>query len=157
MSDVASGSANPPAPARPLSAAVAERRWQLAIRLEGIAVIWSVGLVLAAALVPAYGTTSTSSVNGVTISSTTLVQSQGAWAMVLATIPALVSVTVVAAMLHRHRRNARWSGPVAWTAIGLLTIESLLGILSVGAFLLPAAILLALAVRVVPAGEPETG
>jgi hypothetical protein len=155
MSEVASSPGQ--ARTRPPSAAVARRRWQLAIRLEGIAVIWSAGLVLAAVLVPAYGTSSSSDLDGVTVSSTTLVQSQGAWAMVLATIPALVSVTVVAAMLHRHRRGARWSGPVAWTAIGLLAVESLLGILSVGAFLLPAVILLALAVRLVPAGQPGAG
>jgi hypothetical protein len=134
-------------------AQAASRRWQLAVRLSVAALVWSLGLVLAALLVPTYASETSSAAAGLTLSRATLAQSQGAWAVVLVTVPALVSVTVAAAMLYRRREGANWSGPVAWTAIGLLAIESLLGILSVGAFMLPVAILLALTVRLVPVPE----
>jgi hypothetical protein len=64
------------------------------------------------------------------------------------------AVEVRSAMLYRRRLGTAWSGPAAWTAIGVLTAESPLGILTVGAFILPAAVLLTLSMRLVPSGEP---
>jgi hypothetical protein len=137
-----------------MSPRVASRRWWLAVRLAAGALVWSVGLVLAAVLVPAYGSDTSSGAGGLTLTSSTLLESKGAGALVLVTIPALASLVVGIAMVSRRRDGARWSGPAAWTAIGVVTVEALLGILSVGGFMLPVAVLLALAVRVVPPGTP---
>jgi hypothetical protein len=134
----------------PMSPRVASRRWSLAVRLTAVALVWSLGLIIAAALVPAYGTEASSQIDGVTLTNSTLLQDKGAGALVLVMIPVLVSVIVVIAMRFRRRQDAAWSGRVAWTAIGALTVESLLGIATVGAFMLPVAILLALSMRLVP-------
>ncbi len=102
-----------------MSPRVASRRWSLAVRLAVAALVWSAGLALAALLVPAYGSNASSEPGGLTITSSTLVQSKGAWAFTLITIPAIVSIVVGTAMVRRRRDGGRWSLPVAWTAIGL--------------------------------------
>lgn len=136
-----------------MSPRVASRRWSVAVRLAAAALVWSAGLVLAAVLVPAYGSDTSSASGGLTLTSSTLLQSKGAGALVLVMIPALASLVVAFAMIYRRRNGARWSSPAAWTAIGVVTVEALLGVLSVGGFMLPVAILLALAVRLVPPGS----
>jgi len=136
-----------------MSPGMASRRWSLAVRLTAGALVWSVGLIVAALVIPAYGTETSSQTNGVTLTSSTLLQNKGAGALVLVTIPALVSLIVLIAIRSRRRRDGAWSGRVAWTAIGALTVESILGIATIGAFLLPVAILLALSVRLVPSAE----
>lgn len=133
-----------------MNAEVAWRRWQLALRLAVIALVWSFGLLLAAVLVPAYNGNTNSAADGVTLTRVTLVQSHGAGWLALVVIPVLACAAVLTAMVARHRDDAWWSGRVAWTAIGLLTLESLLGILTIGGFILPAVVLLALAVRTAP-------
>jgi hypothetical protein len=133
-----------------MSPGVASRRWSLAVRLIAGALVWSIGLILAALVIPAYTTETSSQTNGVTLTSSTLLQDRGAGALVLIVIPVLVSLIVLIAMRFRHREDAAWSGRVAWTAIGVLAVESLLGIATIGAFMLPVAILLALSVRLVP-------
>ncbi|HWE15248.1 MAG TPA: hypothetical protein VG365_17115 [Solirubrobacteraceae bacterium] len=133
-----------------MNAEVAERRWWLAVRMTGAASVWSVGLFLAALLVPAYGRETSSPDSGVTLSQVTLIQSKGVWALVLVTVPVIASVLVAAAMVYRRRDDARWAAPAAWSAIGVLALIALLGITSVGAFMLPAAVLLAIGVRLAP-------
>jgi hypothetical protein len=133
-----------------MSPGVASRRWSLAIRLIAGALVWSIGLIIAALVIPAYRTETSSPTNGVTLTSSTLLQDNGVGALVLVVIPVLVSLIVLVAMRFRRRQDAAWSGRVAWTAIGVLAVESLLGIATIGAFMLPVAILLALSVRLVP-------
>jgi uncharacterized membrane protein YhaH (DUF805 family) len=133
-----------------MSARVASRRWSLAVRLTAGALVWSFGLIIAALVIPAYGTETSSQTNGVTLTSSTLLQDKGAGALVLVMIPALVSLIVVTAMRFRRRQDAAWSGRVAWTAIAALAVECILGIATIGAFMLPVAILLALSVKLVP-------
>jgi hypothetical protein len=133
-----------------MSADVAERRWWLAVRMTGAATVWSLGLLLAALLVPAYDGETSSPDTGVTLTRVTLVQSKGVWALLLVVVPLLASILVAAAMVYRRRDDARWAVPVAWSAIGVLALIALLGITSVGAFMLPAAALLALSVRLAP-------
>jgi hypothetical protein len=134
-----------------MSADVAERRWWLAARMTGAAMVWSLGLLLAALLVPTYGAESSSPDNGVTLTQVTLIQAKGAWGLVLVAVPVIASVLVALAMVFRRREDARWASPAAWSAIGVLALVALLGITSVGAFMLPAAALLALSVRLAPA------
>jgi hypothetical protein len=136
-----------------MSSRVAMRRWQLALRLTVAALVWSLGLILAALLVPAYGTNS-SGTDGLTLTSSTLVQAHGAGALAAVVLPAIASLVVLGAILHHRRDGATWSARVAWTAIGVVIAESLLGILSVGAFMLPAAVLLTLSMRLLPARRP---
>ena len=132
-----------------MSPRVASRRWSLAVRLAAGALVWSIGLIIAALVIPAYGTETSSQTNGVTLTNSTLLQDNGAGALVLVTIPALVSLIVLIAIRSRRRQDAAWSGWLAWTAIGALAVECILGIATIGAFMLPVAILLALSVRLV--------
>ena len=125
------------------------RRWRLAVRLNVVAVVWSAGLVLAGLLVPAYTSNSTSDLNGVTLTRSTLAQESGVRAMALVAVPLLACVVVLWAICAR-RAGARWGAPVAWAGVGLVAIETLLGLLTIGVFILPATILLAFAVRLAP-------
>lgn len=133
-----------------MSAQVAARRWQLAVRMMVVASVWSLGLLLAALLVPAYNGNTDSQQNGVTLTRLTLVQDKGAWALALVAVPVLASAAVAAAIVYRRRDDAVWAAPVAWTAVGVLTVVSLLGITTLGAFMLPVAVVLALSVRLAP-------
>jgi hypothetical protein len=133
-----------------MSERVLTRRWQVAIRLTVAALVWSVGLLLASLLVGAYKGQTVSSSAGITLTTRTLVQVHGLQALVLVLLPVVACVAVAVALWHR-RRGAAWSGPVAWAAVGVLATESILAITSLGAFLLPAVVLLALSVRLIPA------
>jgi hypothetical protein len=134
---------------------MAARRWRVATRLGVVALVWSSGLVLAALFVPAYTSDSTSGVNGVTITRSTLAQENGARAIVLVAVPVLACIVVLWAIRAR-RGGARWATPVAWAGVGLVAAEALVGILTIGAFILPAVILLAMAVPLAP-GPPAPG
>lgn len=138
-----------------MSARAASDGWRLAVRLSVAALVWSLGLVLAALIAPVYSTSSTSDVNGVTLGSATLVQVNGAWVLLLVGIPAAMSALVILAIRAR-RSGARWGGPLAWTAIGVLAIEAVVGIATIGLFILPVPILLAFATRRAPGGRPRT-
>jgi len=135
-----------------MSPSVASRRWRLAIRLTVGAIVWSLGLVLAALLVPAYNA-DTSGSKGLTLTTATLVQVHGARALILTAIPVIVSIVVAGAIYGVHRGAPRWSATAAWLAVGLLAAETVLGILTIGAFMLPAVILLAVSVKLVPAAS----
>ena len=132
-----------------MSERVLTRRWQVAIRLMVAALVWSVGLLLAALVVGAYRGQTVSSEAGITLTTRTLVQVHGLQALILVVLPVVACVAVAIALWHR-RRAAAWSGPVAWAAVGVLAIESILAITSLGAFLLPAVVLLVLSVRLIP-------
>ena len=133
-----------------MSARTASHEWRLTLRLSVAALVWSLGLVLAALFAPVYGTSSASSgVNGVTLSDATLVQVNGAWVLILVAIPALVSAVVILGLRARHS-GARWGRAVAWSAIALLLVEAVLGIMSIGVFLIPAIVLLTMATRRAP-------
>lgn len=135
---------------------MASRRWHLAVRLNVVALVWSAGLVLAALLVPVYSqATASAGVDGVTLTQSTLLEVNGARALAVVAVPSLASVVVLWAVRAR-RHGARWGGPVAWVAVGVLTAEAVLGILTIGGFILPAVILLAAAVRLAP-GRDDAG
>ena len=134
-----------------MSARTASHQWRLSVRLSVAAFVWSLGLVLAGLFAPVYSTSS-SDVNGVTLGSATLVQENGARVLILIAIPALASAIVILA-LRARRSGARWGAPLAWAAIALLTAEALVGIMTIGLFIVPAIILLALATT---RSAPET-
>jgi hypothetical protein len=132
-----------------MSARVAARRWSLGVRLIVIALVWSAGLIIVALFIPTYASDRASEMDGVTLTSSTLLQSKGAWAMTLVTIPALVTVAVLVLLRGRRYDGAEWRLYAVWALVALLAVEALLGILTVGAYILPVPILLALAVRLV--------
>lgn len=139
---------------------MARNRWRLAVRLSCAAIVWSLGLVLAALLLPTYGGQTVSDSNGLTLTSATAVEVNGARAVIIVAVPLVTSLVVALALYRRRQGGWRHSGRVAWAAIAVLTVAALLGIASVGAFMLPAAILLGLATRLVVepgAVGPEPG
>ena len=132
-----------------MSARVAARRWALALRLIIVALVWSIGLIVTGLFIPTYASDAASPTTGVTLTSSTLLQSKGAWAMTLVTLPAIGAVVVLVLLRARRYDGGEWRLHVAWAVVAALTIESLLGILSAGAYMLPVPALLALALRLV--------
>lgn len=126
---------------------------------------WGVALLVAAAAVPTYSSTSsTSSVSGTgsvthtfTHSSTTLVDQEGPSVLVPVAIP-LVAAGAVACILRRRRAQGRpGAGAVAWTVVAVLGILDLLGAMSIGLFMVPVTIALAVACALTPAAPTERG
>ena len=61
-----------------MSARVAARRWSLGVRLIVIALVWSAGLIIVALFIPTYASDRASEIDGVTLTSSTLLQSKSA-------------------------------------------------------------------------------
>jgi hypothetical protein len=116
-----------------VSPIVARARWRLAVRLSIAALVWSVGLVLAALLVPAYNGQTVTSSQGLSLTTATLVQIHGAKALILAAIPMVATIAVGLAVYRLRATGERW----------------------IGAFMIPVVILLALSVRLVPPPRAE--
>jgi hypothetical protein len=134
-----------------MSERVLQRRWRLAVRLTVAALVWSLGLLLAALFVAAdKGQTVSSGAAGITLTTRTLVQVNGLRALVLVVLPTVACLVAGGALWHRRHRRSGWSGPVAWAAAAVLAIEAVLGIATFGAFVLPVVGLLALSIRLIP-------
>jgi hypothetical protein len=132
-----------------MSTRVQERRWSLAVRFTVAALVWSVGLVLAALFVSSYHGETSSSVNGLSLHSSTLVQVHGLSALVLVAVPVIASLLVGGALWRRHRAGDAWSERLAWLVIAALAIVAVLAITYVGAFMIPVVVLLGLSSRLV--------
>jgi len=108
-----------------------------------LAAVWSMGLVIAAAVVPVYQSSSTvesaapDHLLPVRSASTTLVQENGPQILAIVGIP-LLTVALVSLSLWRRRANLkRGAGPFACTVLGLLAVFTTLSMLSIGIFVLP--------------------
>ncbi|MHB8219921.1 MAG: hypothetical protein ACYDHU_06310 [Acidimicrobiales bacterium] len=126
--------------------------------LVALAAVWSVGLVVAGTTVPAYDSstvvTSTSTPGSVPrthrvevahSTTATLLQVNGPGVLVLLALP-LVAVTIVAGLLvWRRARGRPGAGAPAWTVTALLGAFGLVGILTIGPFVIPVPVLLAAA------------
>jgi hypothetical protein len=124
------------------------RRWRLAAG----ALVWAVGVVLAALLLPAFnGQTVSSELNGVTLTTATFVQVNGAWVLIPVAVPVVVTVLVGVALRARRTNGPSWVGPAAWAALAVVLVLALVTIASIGAIMLPVVVLLVLAMRLVPA------
>ena len=121
----------------------------------GVAVVWSIGLLVGATTLPAYkrvSATSSSTVAGpvaTTESSATLVEENGAGVLGFIAIPLVVTGAVTLALRRRRRAGRAGPGPCAWTATVLLTVFCVLGALTIGVFVLPVAIALVVACALV--------
>jgi hypothetical protein len=144
-------------------ATAAERRRHVARRLAVVATVWAAGLALAALLIPAYNGETVSALNGVTLTRLTLVQSHSPWIVALVMFPLPAALVTLASGLapaersvavevggsrfdvSQARRSVVALRRVATAATILVGLEGVLAIASVGAFLLPVAILSGLA------------
>lgn len=104
-----------------------------AVALLGAA-LWGLGLVVAGFLVPAYQSTEMSSSGELTHSTETFVGVNGPGTVVVLAVPFLVTLLVASALLARSRRAAL---PFAWALTALLAVFNLVGMLTVGVFVLP--------------------
>jgi hypothetical protein len=117
------------------------------------ATLWSLALLVAALTVPVYSeSSSTTTSDGSSMEETTsatLVEVNGTAVLVTLAIP-LVASLVVAVVLFARQRVAEgrgaWLGVVAWLAVAVCGALALLGLLSIGVFVLPVAVALAVAV-----------
>jgi len=102
--------------------------------------LWSVGLVAAALWVPVYDS-GTSAPGGTSSSvSSTLVQVNGMKVLIPVGVPLVVVGLVAAALCYRRSRGKQGAGAIAWVSAGLLGLLALVGILTVGVFVLPVAV-----------------
>lgn len=112
-----------------------------------LAAAWTLLLFVSAATVPVYSgystTTTSDGSRSTTSTSATLLQENGAWVLVLLSVPA-VAVVLTAGLLAIESRY-RWAGWAAWGPTGLVGILALLGVMTIGIFVLPVAVLLAIA------------
>ncbi len=119
------------------------------------ACLWGVALLLAAALVPAYSSSSgfSDAGPGLTVStSATLIQENGTWVLIPIAIPLVICLLTGAVLDRRCRRGGAWTRPAATGLVVILFVFALVGALSVGPFVLPAAVLLAVGARLTPDG-----
>ena len=129
---------------------VALRRYRLALRLTIAAVVWSLGLILAALLLPAYNGQTVSNAQGLTLTTATLVEVNGFGVLIPVAIPALASIVVAASVRRRRTHGRDRSATVAWVMIALLAALALLTILSIGIFLAPVLVLLVIGMTLAP-------
>jgi hypothetical protein len=106
-----------------------------------VAAAYGVALVVAAFTLPVYESTSSSSSDGSSQASDTLVGANGLGVALVLGVPLLVTIAVGCALWQ----GSRWALPIAWTLTGLLGAANLLAMLSVGVFVLPVTAALALA------------
>lgn len=136
-----------------MSPSVARNRWRLAVRLTCAALIWSLGLVVVAIFVHTYGGQTVSDSNGLTLTARTAIQVHGLKAVIVVAIPVVATLVVAWALYRRRTGRSRYSGAAAWTAIVIVATVAVLGIPSVGLFMVPVVVLLVLAARLVVSPE----
>lgn len=115
-----------------------------------IAAAWGVGLVVAGFFAPVYQAEKLSSPGELTRGTETLVGMNGPGVVVVLAFPLLATVVVAGALLLRPRRGAL---PVAWGLTALLAAFTLLGMLSIGLFVVPVASALVVACASAPASK----
>jgi hypothetical protein len=126
------------------------RRARVALAL---AALWGAGLVVAAVTLPVYAVESGGVAPGgellTSSGSATLVGVNGPGVLLVAAAPLAATVLVAALLSARPRHRA--ARMAAWAPVGLLAGLAVLGLASVGAFLLPVVVALAVAVDAGPA------
>jgi energy-converting hydrogenase Eha subunit B len=116
------------------------------------ALAWSLALVAAVFVVPAYKGQMVSSTGEVANTTATLFDENGI--RVVAVMAAPLVITLLAWFgLHRQcARGSRLGTLVAWSSVVLLAALAIVGSLSVGPFMLPVVLLLVAAARATPVG-----
>jgi hypothetical protein len=106
------------------------RRAGWALGLSLFAVAWSIALVGAVFVVPAYNDGST------------LAQENGAWMAIPAAVPAILAVAGFAGLRRRCAHGSRRGSALAWSAIIVLLAFSVVAMWSIGMFSFVAALAL---------------
>ncbi len=123
-----------------------------------VAALWSIGLLVGAATLPAYQSTTatmTGTLDGPSTTTTstttaTLLEVNGTSVLVVVSVPLVAVALVALSLLWRGRRRRNGAGPFAWTVVALLGVLAFLGMMSIGIFLLPVVGLLAIACATAP-------
>ncbi len=136
-----------------MSPEVRTRRRRLALRAAGGGVAWSLGLLLTGLLVPLYDGQTRADAAGLTLSTATYVQRTGAWVLIPLALPLLAGVVVAIAVARPDPRLRR----VAAAAVLCIAILGLVLVTTGGVVLLPAAILLAVALWLTRPVSPDAG
>ena len=112
-----------------------------------VALIWSAGLIVAAAVAPAYQSTTETSSGSFNHESATLVDENGPAILLPVGVPLLATV-IVGYALWRWEAS-RGAGPIAWTFTVLFAGFNVVAMASIGLLMLPvtAALGVACAVR----------
>jgi hypothetical protein len=108
-----------------------------------VALLWSAGLIVAAAMAPAYEPTTEASSGTVTHESATLVDENGPAILLPVGVPLLVTVIVGYALWRREASHG--AGRIAWTFTVLLAGFNVVAMASIGLFMLPVTAALAVA------------
>ena len=151
---------NPPLPSLS-TRATANRLTRICLWAAGA---WALGLIVAAATVPVYHSTSVSASTtagdraGLLVTSAsgpaTLIAVNGYPVLAAVGAPLAVVAVVTVALWRRRQRGRRGPGPVASGAVALLGLAALLAILSIGIAIVPVTVLLAMALFDAP-GTPS--
>jgi hypothetical protein len=112
-----------------------ERHFRKAQVALAIALLWSIGLLLFAVLVPTDG-------------SGTLVDESGTGILPVLALPAALTVAAFIALRYERFRGGHASRVAVWLCVSGLFVLTLLGILSVGVFILPVTALVGYAANV---------
>lgn len=100
-----------------------------------VALMWSAGLMVAAAVAPVYGSMTETSSGTVTHGSATLVDVNGPAVLLPVGVPLLATVLVGCALWRRDASGG--AGPFAWTFTVLLAGFNVVAMASIGLFMLP--------------------
>src|SRR5690349_8087846 len=106
--------------------------------------LWSVGLLVGALTLPVYERV-TVTASGSIESSATLVEENGGVVLAIVAIPLVVTAGVALALRSRYRNHRKGPGVVATVLTGLVLVLCVLGMLTIGVFVLPVAIALVVA------------
>lgn len=115
--------------------------------------VYSLVLVVAGFVAPAYSTQGSSSSGGVSRGSATLVAVNGVGVLLVLAIPLLLTLAVGAALLL----GRPWGRALAWTLTGVLAVFNVLALLSIGVFVVPVTGALAVACLSWPAARGQRG
>lgn len=133
------------------------RRGRQAFWLTVAAFVWSVALLGAVFVFPAYGSSSASSAGAHVSGSLTLFEVNGPWALVPMGAPLIVVSLVWAALYLQCSRGSRVAEFVAGALAAVLVLGCFVAIGSVGLLIAPAAALLARAIAITPSGDSCRG
>jgi hypothetical protein len=101
--------------------------------LTAAAFLWSVGLLA--------------------VGSATPVDENGRGILFVLAVPAVISLVAGVSLWRKHAHDGHLSGYFAWVCVGLLGAFCLVGILTVGLFAVPVALLLGSAASLPPSGS----
>lgn len=116
------------------------------------AAVYSVALIVGGFLVPVYTSESVTSSGAIARESQTLVEVNGAWVLVVLTIPLLVTIGVAASL--RRGPSGRLA---AWLLVFALGVFTVLSLLSIGLFVLPVTLTLVIACALAPRDTGSAG